>query len=49
MKEIICNGCGSGCHILINEETLACKGNGCFYGMRYAQSQLKEAQSKEEE
>jgi len=49
MKEIICNGCGSGCHVLINEQTLACKGNGCYYGMSYAKKVLAQQQEKEKE
>ena len=47
--KVICNGCGCGCHIYINEETGAISGNGCGYGKSYAKSQLAEAKKKEEE
>ena len=40
MKEMICITCPKGCHLQIDEETLAVTGNGCPRGVLYAQNEL---------
>ena len=40
MKEMICITCPKGCHLQIDEETLAVTGNGCPRGVIYAQNEL---------
>ncbi len=40
MKEMICIVCPKGCHLNIDESTLAVNGNGCPRGAEYARTEL---------
>ncbi len=40
MKELICIICPRGCHLQVNEETLAVSGNSCEKGEEYGKTEV---------